>query len=259
MLHMRQITTLANTDTKQKKTMKQFSLTAAIIIYLLNSVYGQTKTYVGFEFSVANDLYAITDNGDYLKGVPLVNGLGGLNIRQEINSSIFVETGVLLKYYWEGFAFKTIPYYSTTSSDPSWIIPVRFGFNMNLYKRKIYLVPVVGYSFGIDPSFGYGIGYGKQTSSTTSIDYYYAENPHVSRYFSLLQTGVGFEFVLFKTLLFSTAANYYKGFNKTTQLDINYTVNNSSETTGTAISKGDFWCVSTGIKYQISNFWARGK
>jgi len=30
--------------------------------------------------------------------------------------------------------------------------------HLNLYKRKIYLVPVVGYSFGINPPFGYGIG-----------------------------------------------------------------------------------------------------
>jgi len=235
--------------------MKQFALTATIIIYLLNSAYGQNKTYFGLEFSVANDIYKITDNGDYLMTVPLIDGQGGFNIRQELNRSIFIETGLILKYYWQGFGFKTIPYYSSVSSDPSWIIPVRFGLNVNLYKRKIYLVPVVGYSFGINPSFGYGYGYGKETSSTTVIYYYYTENPDVSRYFSLLQTGIGFEFTLFKKLLFSISTNYYSGFNKTTQVDITYTVNNANPTTGTAISNGEFWCVGTGLKYPISNFW----
>jgi hypothetical protein len=191
--------------------------------------------------------------------VPLVNAIGGFNLRQEINRYIFVETGLILKYYWQGFGFKTIPYYGSSSSDPSWIIPVRLGFNFNLYKAKIYLVPVLGYSQGINPSFGYGSGSGKQTSSTTTITYNYTENPDVSRYFPLLQTGIGFEFKLFKTLLFSISTNYYSGFKNTTHLDINYTVNNSNQTTGTAISKGQFWCVSTGLKYPISNFWTMKK
>ncbi|MBK7653184.1 MAG: hypothetical protein IPJ20_24060 [Flammeovirgaceae bacterium] len=49
------------------------------------------------------------------------------------------------------------------------------GLNLNLYKGKIQLVPVVGYSFGINPQYGYGLGYGKQTSGTTTIDYNYTE------------------------------------------------------------------------------------
>lgn len=239
--------------------MKQFNLTVIITISFLNLSLGQNKTYFGLEFSVANDIYKITDNGDYLINVPLVDGHGGFNVRQEINRNIFVETGLLLKYYWQGFGFKTIPYYGSSSSDPSWIIPLRLGFNFNLYKTKIYLVPVFGISYGINPPFGYGSGRGKQTAGTTTIIYNYTENPDVSRYFPLLQTGVGFEFKLFNTILFSISTNYYSGFKKTTHLDITYTVNNASPTTGTAISKGQFWCVSTGLKYPISNFWTMKK
>lgn len=239
--------------------MRQFNLTVIITICLSNFALGQSKTYFGLEFSVANDIYSINDNGDYLISVPLINGLGGINLRQEIKRNIFIEAGLLLKVYQEGFGFKTIPYYSSSSSDPSWIIPVRFGLNLNLYKEKVSFVPIVGYSFGINPPFGYGLGYGKQISSTTTIDYNFTENPEVSRYFSLLQTGIGFEFKLFKTLLFSLSTNYYSGFNKTIHLDINYTVNNSNQTTGTAISKGEFWCLSTGLKYPISNFWTMQK
>jgi len=234
--------------------MKKLSLTVIVIICFLNSAPGQNKTYFGLEFSVANDIYKITDNGDYLINVPLVNAIGGFNLRQEINRYIFVETGLILKYYWQGFGFRTIPYYGSSSSDASLLIPIRLGLNFNLYKAKVYLVPVLGYSLGINPPFGYGTGRGKQTSSTTTITYNYTENPNVYQVFSLLQTGIGFEFKLFKTLLFSISTNYYRGFNNTTHLDINYTVNNSNQTTGTAISKGEFWCVSTGLKYPISNF-----
>lgn len=237
--------------------MKQSTLTVIIIFYYLNAALGQGKTYFGIEFSSANDIYKITDNGNYLMNVPLGNAAGGFYVRQELNKNLFIETGLILKYYWQGFGFKTIPYYGTSSCDPSWIIPVRLGLNLNLYKEKVYLVPVVGYSFGINPPFGYGTGYGNQTSGTTTIEYNYSENPDVARYFSLIQTGIGVEFKLFETLLLSISTNYYSGLNKTTQIDINYTVNNSNQTTGTAISKGEFWCVSTGLKYPISNFWTR--
>jgi hypothetical protein len=242
-----------------KETVKQFTLTATLVIYLLNSACGQSKTYFGLEFSVASDIYKITDTGDYLMTIPLVNAQGGFNIRQEVTRSIFVEAGLTVKDNWEGFGFKTIPYYGAGGGELLLIIPVRFGLNLNLYKGKICLVPVVGYSFGINHPFGYGGGYGNQTSGSTSIDYYYMENPDVSRYFSLVQTGIGFEFTLFKTLLFSVSTNYYKGFNKTTHLDITYTVNNSSPMTGTAITTGEFWCVSTGLKYPISNLWTTKK
>lgn len=238
--------------------MKHLTLTV-IIVCLISLAYGQNKTYFGLEFSLANDIFKISDNGNYLIKIPLINGQGELKLRQEIRRNLFIETGLIMKYYQQGFGFKSIPYYGSSSGDPSWIIPLRFGFKLNILKEKIYLVPVVGYSFGINPPYGNGLGYGNPTSSSTTIDYDYTENPNVSRYFSLLQTGIGFEFKLFKTLLFSISTNYYGGFRETTHLDINYTVNNSNQTTGTAISKGEFWCVSTGLKYPISNFWTKKK
>lgn len=237
--------------------MKQLPLIALILCFFFSPAFGQNKTYFGLEFSVANDIYKIHDTGNYLKSVPLVDAQGGFNIRQELSKYLFVETALILKYYWDGFGFKSIPTYGTSSSDPSWIIPVRFGSNLNLYKSRIFLVPIVGYAFGFNPQFGYGSGRGRQASSSTTITYSYTENPDVSRYFGLLQTGLGIEFKLFKTLLGSISTNYYSGFTKTMQLDITYKVNNGNETSGTAVSKGTFWCISTGVRYPISNFWTK--
>lgn len=250
--------TLTNIDLSKEK-MKRFTLTLIVIIYLASDVNGQNKTYLGFEVAVANDIYKIKDNGDYLKTIPLLNGQWGFNLRQEINKNLFIETGLMVKFYQEGFGLKTIPYNSSGSDENSWLIPVRFGLNVNLYKRKIHFVPVIGYSFGIDTPYGYGLGYGTSKSSTTVINYNYTENPNSSRYFSLLQTGIGLEFKFLKALIFSISANYYSGFNKITQLDIRYTVNNSTTMTGAAISKGEFWCIGTGLKYPISNFWTKEK
>ena len=149
---------------------------------IFSSTFAQRKTYFGLEFSVANDIYRIDDNGDYLMAVPIINPLGGFNVRQDLTRNIFIETGLILKYYEEGFGFRTIPYYGSSSSDNSWIIPLRAGLILNLYKNRIYFVPVVGFSFCINPPFGYGLGYGRQTSGTTVVIYNYTDYPDVTRY-----------------------------------------------------------------------------
>ncbi len=152
---------------------------------------GKYKTYLGFDLAIANDIYKINDSGDYLESVPLYNVTWGFNIRQGLSEKFFIETGFIVKFYQEGFGFKAMPFYSTTSSDASWLIPIRGGMNVNIYKQKLFLVPVIGYTFGINPPFGYGWGYGKQESNAISIVYNTMENEDVNRYFSLLQFGAG--------------------------------------------------------------------
>ncbi|MEP6738560.1 MAG: hypothetical protein ABJA70_23740, partial [Chryseolinea sp.] len=102
-----------------------------------------------------------------------------------------------------------------------------------------------------------GFGYGTQRSTTSTIYYTETDVPVASRFFSLLQLGIGLEFKVSNGLLFTASANDYKGFQTTDQLEISYVVNSSPVVTGTATSKGDFWCVSTGVKYAISNFWKK--
>src|SRR5690606_18333822 len=116
----------------------------------------------------------------------------------------------------------------------------------------LFLVPVIGYAFGINPPFGYGWGYGKQESNAISIEYSTLENEDVSRYFSLVQFGAGFGAQVFKTLLIDLSMNYYLGFNAILQKDISYSVNNATPEKGSAISKGNFWNVNLGLKYPIS-------
>ena len=214
------------------------------------------NTYLGFEVAVANDIYKLTDSGEYLKSVPLYNVAWGFNIRH-IFRQIFVEGGFIIKYYQEGFGFETIPYYATSSSDASWLIPLRGGINLDVYRQKLFWVPVIGYTFGINPPFGYGSGYGTQESNATSIEYTVVEKDNAYRYFSLLQLGAGLETKVFKSLLINLSINYYMGFNTILEEDITYSVNSAPAETGNAISKGNFWNVNMGIKYPISTFWKR--
>ncbi len=230
--------------------------------------YSENKTYLGLELSFANDLFEITDTGSELKAASLPNTPFGIVLRQDFYRKFYFETGVIWKYFQEGYAFNSIDTYGWESYDPSYLIPFRVGASVNLLKEKIYLVPVIGYSLGVNPWwFFYDLGYGEGVTygSGTHTDdgsIVIADNEKTtweSRTYSLIQTGLGLDFRLFRTMLFSISANYYSGFNEVMKIDIEYTVNNSSPYTGTATSKGEFWCISTALKYPISNFWTKKK
>jgi len=240
--------------------MTKINLTALTILFFMTThAIGQNKTYFGMEAAMTNDIYEITDNGNNLKSVPLVTGLWGFNLRQDIHN-IFLETGLIRKYYDEGFGFHSMDGYGSSNAIDAWIIPLRLGTKINLCKDKIYFVPIIGYSFCINSDYGsYGYGSGSQKSGSDSISYNYSDNVSLTKNFSLLQTGLGFEFKLFKTAILSVSTNYYTGFKKTVQLDINYKTNNSATTTGKAFSKGEFWSFGVGLKYPISDFWTKKK
>lgn len=213
------------------------------------------------EASITNDIYEITETGDDLKTGPLTEGFWGLNLRQDITSYFFIETGLIRKYYDSGIGFKPIDISFAYSSIDVWLIPLRLGTRLNLYKEKIYFVPVVGYSFCINSDYGYGnyiTGPGFAKTANYSVSFNYSENTDLVKHFSLLQTGLGFEFKLFKTIVLSFSSNYYTGFKKVIELkDITYTVNNSNSFTGESFSKGEFWSLGVGLKYPISNFWTK--
>ena len=242
--------------------MKTILAVVPVIYFMVNEVSGQNRSYFGMEASITNDVFEITETGDDLKTGPQTGGLWGFNLRQDITSYFFIETGLIRKYYASGIGFKR-PIdisFSGTSID-AWLIPLRLGTRVNLYKEKLYFVPVLGYSFCINTYYGYG-SYGPSSGSAKTIDhsvsFSYTENTDLVKYFSLIQTGLGFEFILFKTVVLSVSTNYYTGFTKVIELnDITYTVDDSDSFTGESFSKGEFWSIGVGLKYPISNFWTK--
>jgi hypothetical protein len=191
--------------------MKQFVLSVVVVFCGLNTTNAQNRTYFGLEFSLFRDIPKIKDNGDYLMTLPVMEPLGGITVRQEIKKQIIVEAGVIVKPYSDAIGFKPIPVSFAGTEGISLMIPIRLGMNLNVYKDKIYLVPVIGYSYSANTPTGYGRDSGTQESSTTTITYTSTKNSDVSRYVSLLQMGAGFEFHIFNLLL-SISTNYYKGY-----------------------------------------------
>lgn len=232
--------------------MKQLVLSLAVMICAHNAAQSQNKTYLGLELSLFRDLNKINDNGNYLIALPSMELQGGITIRQEIRKRIFVESGVILRPYSTAIGFKPIPVSFVGTDGISFLIPIRLGLNINVYKEKIFLVPVAGYSFSANRASRFGKDAGTQESSTTVITYTSLDNPNVSRNASLLQMGLGVDFPVFDAFRFTLSYNYYKGYTSIWETEINYSVNNSTASNAQVSSKGDFWCLSAGLRYPLN-------
>ncbi|KAA9035698.1 hypothetical protein FW778_20965 [Ginsengibacter hankyongi] len=221
----------------------------------------QKNTYIGIEGAANNDVYDIIDNGPALKKVPLITGYFGLNIRQDISSTVFLETGLLRKYYDEGIGFKGTSSYTEGNAINAWLIPLRLGIRLkllNLRKQKLYFVPVIGYVLGINSDYGYGDGGegGSETMVHDTISYNVYSKLSLRRTFPLLQTGMGVEFLLLRTVLISVNANYYTGFKNLIEQNIEYT-RNSVSNTAKGLSKGEIMSFGLSAKYPISHIWRK--
>jgi hypothetical protein len=232
--------------------MKQLTLSVVLVICGFYTTKAQNKTYFGLEASIFSDHTKIQDSGDWLTTTVLSDPMGGGHIRQEFGKNLFCEAGVMIKPFWRGYTFKSIFIPVMSVNYFSWLIPMRAGTAIDLHREKIYVVPVIGYTFGIQPSMQLRQGSGTREFKGNTFVYTDSENPDVARQFSLIQAGIGIEFKFFKTLLLSFNTNYYKGLTRISQIDISYTVNGSGPFTGSAISRGDFWCLGTALKYPVS-------
>lgn len=240
--------------------MAKTVLTTATLILLLNSVFAQRNTYIGGEGAVNHDVYEIIDNGTLLKKVPLVTGYFGFNIRKDLSPAVFIEVGLLRKYYDEGIGFKVSADNAETNAINGWFIPLRLGTRINIGKEKIHLVPVIGYTLGINSDYGYGDGGvgGQFINSQDTIDYNVYSKLSLTRTFPLLQTGIGVEFILLRTLLISLAANYYTGFKNLIEQNIEYTYN-ANTYSAKGLSKGEIVSFGLAIKYPISHLWSHNR
>lgn len=232
--------------------MKQLTLSVVLVICGVTVASAQTKTYFGLEASIFSDRSIIYDNGEWLESAIMTDPMGGGHVRQEVGKDFFWEAGVVVKPYWRGYNFKSFIVPVLSVNYFSWLIPLRAGKMIDLHHDKIFLVPVIGYSLGIQPQMQLRQSSGVRRFNGNLITYADRENGNVSRQFSLVQAGVGVEFKFFRRLLWSINTNYYKGFNTITRIDITYSVNGGAPTTGTATAKGDFWSVGTALRYPIA-------
>ena len=240
--------------------MKKWISGSFALTLLFANVNAQKHTYIGVEGALTNDVYEVIDKGPQLKNIPLLTSYFGLNIRQDLSTTVFAETGLLRKFYDEGIGFKAFPGYTSGNAINAWLIPFRLGTRINLHKRKTYLVPIIGYTLGINSDYGYGDGGigGHEINSKDTIHHTDHSKLSLRRTFPLLQTGIGVEWMLFRNAVLSLSANYYTGFTNVIEQDISYT-HNSTSYTATGLSKGEIMSFGMAVRYPVSKLWSSNK
>jgi hypothetical protein len=236
--------------------MTKSVLVTHILTFVFITASAQKNTYIGVEGAANTDVYEIIDKGALLKNIPLLSGNFGLTIRQDLGPTVFLETGLLRKYYNEGIGFKTSGGYSSGNAINAWLIPIRIGTRINIRRQKVHLVPVIGYIHAVNSDYGYGDGGigGYEVYNQDTIHFGVHSKLSLRHTFPLLQTGIGVEFVLFRTVLASVTASYYTGFRNLIEQDIEYT-HNSTTYTAQGLSKGEFASFGIAFKFPVSHLW----
>ena len=140
--------------------MKKSITVIIILLVLIHSGFSQNKTYFGGEFAMTGDIYDIIDPCNLITTTPLITGSWGFTIGQEINRNFLIETGLIRKYYDEGFGYNVESLILGTYSNAfnTWQIPLRLKSRINLIKERLFLTATIGYHFSINTEYGYGGG-----------------------------------------------------------------------------------------------------
>lgn len=232
--------------------MKEALLSLPVLLIITMTVHSQKIMYIGIEGGITHDVYDQVDDGASVKKGVLITACYGVTVARDISEKAFTEISISRKHYDEGIGFTNSPGFTSTNAFDALSVGVRLGARINLSKEKIHLVPVIGYC-RVYPGLGYGDAdlSGFTITSTDTITYNVHSKMDLGGPFPLIQTGIGVQFNIRRTLLLSFSANYFTGFLNVIEQDIEYT-HNGSAYTAKGLSKGEYFALSFGVKYPFS-------
>ena len=239
--------------------MKYIFTTCFLILGFLSVTAQKKNTWLGFEGALTRNYSMATDFGTNVKAKGIDAEIWGFHIRQDIKTDVFIETGFLRNNSTPGYYYKSIGdvgSYGIGHVIRTVQIPLRLGTRINIYKKKFYLVPVVGYAFGVvihPEKLNVGIA-GKTWSLNDTINYIGSVKT-LGHYYSLVQTGLGLECKVYKSILLSLAVNYYAGFQPVAQTEIYYHSNRQAYSTARVLSNGSYLSYGLALKFPISELW----
>ena len=243
--------------------MKKNIFAIIILFTFAQAGFSQNKTFFGGEFAITGDIYDIIDPCNLITTTPLITGSWGLTVGLEINNNFLIETGLIRKYYDEGFGYnmKSLILGTYSNAFIIWQIPFRLKSRINLINKRLFLTATIGYHFSINTEYGYGGGSGGGVfiDGNDTIRVSYTINDSITKTFSLIETGLGFEFLAFDGFIISLTSSYYTGIRKVYQLDMTTENCNCSSDNVYGISKGAYWNIALGVKYALSNLWRSKK
>ena len=236
-----------------------FTVTLQLILLFQLAAWGQLHTYLGFQIAVNKDQSRVQgDTGSYLNSnfslLPN-SGLWGIILRRDIHSKLFVQTGITSKEFIQSISFKQANYFQTYSFYYLQV-PLGVGYKLRLNNR-LSLVPQPGITIGINITpYTNKSGGATNTVNGSKINFY-ERNIHPARFFILVNPSLALEIKFFDSLLLSVFVGRSWGLTKVSQLDIDYTIDNSPTYSGSVVNNGSFFYKGASLKYPISKFWKK--
>jgi hypothetical protein len=235
-----------------------------ILVLLPFVSFSQNSTYLGIEIGPKFEVYQSTDNGNGLYTKPFFfSPIYGLTIGQEITNTFTLETGFSVNNYGESYRIEGEDFgYSASNALIAYQIPLRLKARMKLLKDKLSLVTTVGYTFAINGNYG-SSGSGYSFSSSTSPQYNdstraeYVSNYSLKKTYGLIEAGLALDYKFKNSLRLYLSANYLTGLSRVVETDVKYWINDGPEQTGTVISNGNYQSIIIGMKFPVSNLWAK--
>lgn len=229
-----------------------------IALLLSYTSFCQLHTYLGFEVATTTDISDVQhDTGSMLTSIPFPTGLWGVNVRRDLRSKLFIQTGINYKLFIQTISFKQTNYYREYSFDYLQV-PLSVGHYIKLTNR-LSLVPQAGIITGVNITPDYAT-YGRvgESITFTGAKINHSErNVRPAGLFILVNPSLTLEMKFFDSLLLSVFAWRSWGLTKVSQLDVEYMIDNSPIYRGSIVNNGNFFYRGVSLKYPISKFWQK--
>ena len=253
-------------------------ITYSFVILLTSSIsFGQHMTYIGAEGAITSDKYEIIDPCETITSTAIITGSWGISIGQQIHRNLVLESGVIWKYYDEGYEYtKDSPFGSLGSIGTGFQsiqVPLRLIARINLNNNKLFLNTIVGYHIGINRDYGNdtdgplpipipGFGRGYNVFGTDTIKTPTTENQeNLRKTFGLIEAGLGLEYIISHNFMVSISASYFAGLDMVNQETMSTGITNGTSTctsdSAVGFSKGSYSNLRLSFKYVISNLWRK--
>ena len=243
--------------------MKLVASICLIVFTCVSASAQENRTWLGFDFGASSNQSVAVDFGTNLQAIASTSAAWGAHIRQDFKNASFVEAGFLRNNYTPGYYFKSLGNVGTAGLGKdirTMQIPLRLGKRINVYKNKWYLVPVIGYAFGmnLNPNKRFGSLVGTSSNYRDTVSYI-ADLKGLKHYFSLVQAGLNIECNLNKAMIFCMAINYNGCFQPIAHTDLIYRINGQPNSTARIVSNGSNLYYGIALKLELGLLWSSVK
>ena len=213
------------------------SFCAVLFVLISPLVYSQFS--IGFDVEVNRDFWELSDSHSELKKSPRINGSPGICYRYEFPKKWVVMSGIRFKYYSGGVSFKRIQGTFTSTGGPALQVPLLLGKNINLYKEKLFLCPLLGGVFNALLVNDTGTSRGYIGHGSDSIRFSAATRNSRSTFIAL-RLGLSLEYKVSKRFSAAVFFQYTKGFSVVSKEYIRYHTNVTPETEAVQTNYGTY-------------------